>query len=434
MQLVDSQTEKNQTSNIASALGLAACALLGTAPAEAQINKDWQFDTAVLYYGETDRVMATEAMINANKEFADEHFLNLRLTLDTLTGASANGAVAQPNVQTFTRPSGNGQYDIQPGETPLDDTFRDTRVQLNAQWTQPLAQDYTVSGSVHISKEYDYLSLGVNGNLAIDFNKKNTTLSLGGSYFSDTFTPEGGIPKAFASMPIGDSESAVWDDTFNSTRRTDQDDKTTTDLLVGVTQIINRRMLMQFNYSYSMVDGYQTDPFKVLSVVNNDGLTQDYQYENRPDERTKQSLYWQTKYHFDNSIVDLSYRYMWDDWEITSHTVDSRWRLLLGDDSYLEPHFRYYQQSAAEFYQPFLNAAAAVPQFASADYRIGEMDTYTLGLEYGTKLSNGHSMSVRAEYYTQQPTNNGFEQPGALASLDLFPSVDAVVLQFSYSF
>lgn len=426
---------KNQAPNIASALGLAACALLGTsATAQAEINKDWQFDTAVLYYGETDRVMATEAMINGKKEFADDHFLNLRLTLDTLTGASANGAVAQPDVQTFTRPSGNGQYDVKPGETPLDDTFRDTRVQLNAQWTQPLARDYTFSSGVHISKEYDYLSLGVNGSLAIDFNKKNTTLSLGGSYFNDTFNPEGGIPIAFTSMPVGDSKAATWDDTFNSTRLTDQDDKTTTDLLIGVTQIINRRMLVQLNYSHSIVDGYQSDPFKVLSVVNSEGLAQDYLYENRPDKRTKQSVYLQSKVHLDSSIVDVSYRYMWDDWEINSHTVDTRWRLLLWDDSYLEPHFRYYQQSAAEFYQPFLNAAEALPQYASADYRIGEMDAYTLGLEYGTKLSNGHALSLRAEYYTQQPTNNGFAEPGALSSLDLFPSVDAVVLQFSYSF
>lgn len=55
-------------------------------------------------------------------------------------------------------------------------------------------------------------------------------------------------------------------------------------------------MLMQFNYSHSMVDGYQTDPFKVFSVVNTDGLAQDYIYEKCPDERTKQSIYWQTKF------------------------------------------------------------------------------------------------------------------------------------------
>jgi len=53
--------------------------------------------------------------------------------LDTLTGASATGAVAQPNAQTFSRPSGDGQYTTSPNELPLDDTFRDTRVTKSVQ-------------------------------------------------------------------------------------------------------------------------------------------------------------------------------------------------------------------------------------------------------------------------------------------------------------
>jgi hypothetical protein len=57
--------------------------------------------------------------------------LNLKLTIDSLTGASATGAAAQPNVQKFTRPSGEGSYQTQAGQTLLDDTFKDTRVQLN---------------------------------------------------------------------------------------------------------------------------------------------------------------------------------------------------------------------------------------------------------------------------------------------------------------
>ncbi len=43
----------------------------------------------------------------------------------------------------------------------------------------------------------------------------------------------------------------------------------------------------------------------------------------------------QAKYHFDNSVVDASYRYMTDDWEIDSHTVDTRLRYFLADGSYL---------------------------------------------------------------------------------------------------
>lgn len=437
---------KSEKINIKAALTIATAALLGVsniAQAESSTatnteESTWEFDSAFLFYSEVDRVSAGEAIFNAKKTFANDEVLNLKLTVDALTGASANGAVAQPTVQTFTRPSGNGQYEIAPGDTPLDDTFHDTRVQLNAQWTQPIAPDYTASGGLHISKEYDYLSLGINGNIAIDFDRKNSTFSAGFSYFQDTFTPEGGIPKPFASMLVGDSSDPTWDEEFAKTRIGSEDDKSTADILLGFTQVINRRMLMQFNYSYSMVDGYLTDPFKILSVVDDNGVAQDYVYESRPDSRIKQSIYAQSLYHFDTTVLDVSYRYMWDDWEITSHTIDSRFRIPLSDsfgrESYLQPHFRFYQQSAADFYRPFIMDNDLLPAFASADYRIGEMTAFTVGLKYGMLVNNGHELSFRLEYYSQTPTDAGFEEPGVLKEVDLYPSVDAIIAQVTYSF
>ncbi|TWX57674.1 DUF3570 domain-containing protein [Colwellia hornerae] len=441
MQLINESKSKKTVNkkNLKAALTLATTALLGSVqvsatPTSVAAEEDtWSFDSAFLYYSEADRVSAAEAVFNAKKTYSDDSILNLKLTVDALTGASANGAVAQPDVQTFTRPSGKGDYEIKAGETPLDDTFHDTRVQLNAQWTQALAPNVTGSVGGHLSKEYDYLSLGINGNIAYDFNKKNSTISFGLSHFQDTFTPEGGLPKPFASMPLAyhdsDDESG-----HDATRMGSDDDKTTSDIMVGFTQVINRRMVTQFNYSYSVVDGYLTDPFKVLSLLNNQGLAQDYLYENRPDKRTKQSVFAQTKYHFDETILDVSYRYMWDDWEIKSHTVDTRFYIPLGNGSYLEPHLRFYQQGAAQFYQPFLMEDDATPEFASADYRIGEMTAYTVGLKYGMKLADGNDLSFRLEYYRQDPKSAGHKAPGALADMEIYQSIDAIIAQVSYSF
>lgn len=433
--------------NIKAALTIATAALLGTSQltqaettsTTSAADEAWEFDSAFLFYSEVDRVSAGEVIINAKKTFINDEVLNLKLTVDALTGASANGAVAQPNVQTFTRPSGKGQYTIEAGDTPLDDTFHDTRVQFNGQWTQPISSNYIASGGVHISKEYDYLSLGINGNLAFDFDRKNSTVSAGFSYFQDTFTPEGGIPKPFSSMLIGDSSLSTWDDEFALTRIDSEDTKTTTDILLGFTQVINRRMITQFNYSYSIVDGYLTDPFKVISVVNeSSGITQNNIYESRPDSRVKQSIYAQSIYHFDSSIFDISYRYMWDDWKIDSHTIDTRFRIPLGDafgsQSYIQPHFRIYQQSAAEFYQPFLIDGDPLPTYASADYRIGKMTTYTVGFKYGLLVNNGHDLSFRLEYYRQTPSDAGFDEPGVLGDVDLYPTIDAIIAQVTYSF
>ena len=107
-----------KTGSISAALAAATCTLLsGNALAAdnsssqtSSLIEGWQFNSALLYYGETDRVKAAEAILSARGDFGDDKFLNLNLVLDTLTGASATGAVAQPDAQTFTRPSGAGSY------------------------------------------------------------------------------------------------------------------------------------------------------------------------------------------------------------------------------------------------------------------------------------------------------------------------------------
>ena len=427
---------KNNT-KIASTLALATCALLGLPDAQADESATpWEFDTAILYYGEADRVSLLEGVFNANKNFGDDHVFNGKVVIDTLTGASASGAVSQPNTQTFTRPSGKGQYDINAGDVPLDDTFQDTRVQLSAQWTQPLWQDVKASTGVNISNEYDYLSVGANGSISKDFDRKNRTLALGLSYQYDIISPVGEAPNPFSEMVFKDNFTTqeLYQESFDDTRDNDSKDKNTIDLVLGLTQTINKRMIMQFNLGYSIVDGYLNDPYKVLSEVNSEGFTQRILHENRPDKRTKQNVFWQTKYALDNAVVDLSYRFATDDWDIDSHTIDSRLRYNLNASSYLQPHFRYYQQGAAEFFQPFLVEGETLPQYASADYRLGEMTAVTIGLKYGQKLASGNEWAVRVEYYEQSPKNAGFEAIGVLQNEDLYPSVKAIIAQVSYSF
>lgn len=423
--------------NVTAALATATCTLLGITPAAQAEESVWEMNTALLYYGETDRVTAVEGVFTAKKDFGDEHVFSGKLVLDTLTGASATGAVPQSNVQTFTRPSGNGQYQINAGDTSLDDTFKDTRVQLEGQWAQPIWQDYRVSTGLHLSKEYDYLSLAVNGSLARDFNQKNTTISAGVSVAFDTIDPEGGRPFAFSQMVIDQGQFVDQDAyqvAFDATRQNDSDNKTIVDLLFGVTQVINRNMLMQFNYGFSVSDGYHTDPFKVLSLLDASGQTQSLLYENRPDKRTRHSVYWQTKYASSIGVSDVSYRYSTDDWEMDSHTIDTRFRINLSNNTYIQPHIRYYQQSAADLFRPFLMEGVELPSYASADYRLGEMTAYTLGVKYGLTMSGGNELAFRLEYYQQNPKNSGFDTPAGLQQQDVYPSLSAIIAQVSYSF
>ena len=436
MQLTKSTpTSKNR---LAEKLAIAATALIGST-AQAQENEaEWDYSVSALAYSETDRVSAAEFIVDATKDYSDTSNLTYKVVIDSLTGSSANGAIEQNTPQTFTRPSGKGQFITDANSTVLDDTFQDTRVQFNISWTDALTEDSRYTVGSNISKEYDFQSISFNGEWAKDFNQKNSTFSIGSSIGSDQYDPEGGIPVAFTSMVVDEGQFASQDDfrtAFDATRGDSSDTITTAELLLGWTQVVNRKMLMQFNYGFANTDGYLTDPFKILSVVDDNGITQDLVYENRPDSKTQHSIFGMMKYHLDESVFDISYRYLTNDWDIKSHTIDAHWLLFADEGSFWQPHIRFYQQDAAEFYTPFLVESNQLQGFASADYRVGEMTAVTLGLKYGFQMDDGDRAEIRLEYYKQTP-GSANEPQGItnLEGLDLYPEVDAVILQFNYYF
>jgi hypothetical protein len=92
-------------------------------------------------------------------------------------------------------------------------------------------------------------------------------------------------------------------------------------------------------------------------------------------------------------------------------------RFNLSDRLYLEGHGRWHQQSKADFYQLWL-AEAEVPDYASADYRLGDLQTQTLGLNMGYQFSDNQAVTFRTEWYHQSDpvTDNKAAQMDAVIS------------------
>ena len=431
------RTARRSIRNVGTPLAAATCALLGqTAPRDAAADDlaPWSIDTSVLVYSESDgRVQDLSVNAIARKEVREDSFLDLTVALDTLTGASPNGAAPSNVVQTFTRPSGTGSYKIGAGAAPLDDTFHDSRAAFSAGWEWPVTRLTLLNVGASLSDEFDYTHTGLDAKLAHDFNDRNTTLSFGVALASDTIDPVGGAPVPLAPM-LGRG---------NSANKRGSESKDVTDLLIGVTQVVNRKTLVQLNYSLSNSDGYLTDPYKILSVVDpvtgapvpgpaGSGIF-GYLYESRPDSRQKQSLFGLVKHDFDGSVLEASYRYMTDDWGVDSQTFDIKYRWSLKEGRYIQPHVRYYTQSAADFYHAVLFAGRPGPEFATADYRLGELDGITVGVKYGGQSRYGE-WSGRLEWYRQTGNADPSARVGVLANLDLYPDLNALIAQVSYKF
>jgi hypothetical protein len=428
--------------SISATLATATCALLGnviTQPVQAQEDPGWDFNTSLLFYGEDEnRVQDLSVSVLARRTFYDDKFLTMGLTVDSLTGATPNGGIHQSVAQTFTTASGNNVYTAPANTLPLDSEFLDTRVAVSGNWQQPLGRLSQFNVGLSASKEYDYLHLGMNAKLSRDFNQRNTTVSAGLAFSSDTIDPVGGAPMSLTSMmDVGDLSN-----------RMGEQDKEVVDVVLGVTQVISKNLLVQMNYSFSDSSGYLNDPYKIVSLVDAvtgdvvprtptpgvDGPSHEYVFEGRPDQRTKHSLYTQAKYFMGGKVLDASYRYMTDDWDIDSHTLDVRYRWPMGDSRYLEPHLRYYTQTDASFHQVGIVDGAALPAYATNDYRLGNFDAITVGLKYGWTTKNDNKMSVRVELYQQNGSIPAEKLFGNQVGQVQAPDLNAVILQFSYRF
>jgi hypothetical protein len=191
----------------------------------------------------------------------------------------------------------------------------------------------------------------------------------------------------------------------------------------------------------SLADGYLNDPYKILTVLDDNGEPVDsiedgifqYRYESRPDTRLGHNLYAEYKYRFDSGILSSSYRYHTDDWGVDSHTVEARYRWLMSDKHHIEPNFRYYSQTAADFYRSWL-PEEEIPEFASSDYRLGTFTGLTLGVSYSRKI--GVNKSIGATIETYQSDGEATEVPAANNQTRSvpYPDLNANNIRLRYSF
>jgi hypothetical protein len=323
---------------------------------------------------------------------------------------------------------------------PLDPTFLDTRVALSGGWQQPIGENSRWNVGFSTSHEYDYLHLGVNTRYEHDFNLKNTTAYVGLAFAQDDIEPVGGAPIGLTPMLAERDDD---DDDGDDFRGGGDQSKDVIDALIGVTQLLGRRDLIEVSYTYGQSDGYLTDPYKILSVVDPvtgvpvagpvGGTPYLYLWEHRPDSRTKQTGFVEWRHAFDRDSLALSARYMTDDWGVDSQTVETRYRWNINERSYLEPHLRWYTQSAADFYRTVLFDGDQLPEYASADQRLADFDAYTVGAKYGRRTDYGE-FSLRVEYYRQEGDPSPGSAVGDLAGFELLPPLTAYIVQFGYKF
>jgi hypothetical protein len=229
-----------------------------------------------------------------------------------------------------------------------------------------------ITPSIAYSKESDYVSYGASLNYAVDFNQKNTTLTMGFSHDDDT----------------------VRDDTLVTWRP-----KKTDDLFVGLVQLFGPKAYLTVNASMSFERGYLADPYRGVmleSELQNDPNDPALSKEVRPRHRDSQILYssWNQFITPLNGGYEFSYRLFHDSYGILANTAEIDWHQKIGKHLVISPMFRYYVQNAAEFYYTLVPDANGLPAFYSSDYRLSEMETFATGVNISWRIQKHFSIDV----------------------------------------
>ena len=411
-----------------------------------------EVDSAVLFYKEDGgRVQAIEPMVSIKHTTATGRIFSAKITYDALTGASPNGATPYSAQQSFVVPAGEYDDDDDEGESdggtgasgtvvinpdtglperiyttpagtlPVDEGFRDNRVALDLGFTTPVAPSTKLSLGLNGSKEEDYTSLSGRASVAQELNNGSTTLSLGVNYEYDKIDPFHGIPTPLTAM--------------NGIANNRTKSKNVLSVSGGLTQLLTPNWLVQVNYNYGWASGYQTDPYKIVSVVDaTTGAPEAYLYESRPDTRTRQSVYAASKYAMGSFVTDVSARYYFDDWGINSMTFEVAEHVPLGRSAYVEPRVRYYKQDQADFFAFFLSDNATLPRYVSADARLDGFTAWTFGTSAGAMLSPSMEVYGNAEYYKTSKAGAYPNRPGALSQYDLYAGTNSVNVMVGVKF
>jgi hypothetical protein len=408
--------------SIRSRLARAAALLLAAgAPGAAHAaagDPSLRIEGSSLLYAEQQRTTIFEPVARITRLFADGQSLTAQFSLDLMTGASPTGANPAGVVQTTTSPSGHAT--TTPADALPTSKFEDDRGALDLTWAKPIGR-FTPSVGGHFSLEQDYRSLGVQGSLAVELNQKLTTVTVGGSRDQDRVMPLHGIVNG-----LSGSDAVV----------AEADDKQVSTALVGVTQVLTRRWLVGVNASGAWENGYLTEPYKVLSLLNPvTGVQTGTVREKRPDTRQRRSVQVSSAYHLTRDVLSVSYRRYEDDWQVKSNTYDVRYRMPQGEDAWLEPHVRVYSQTAASFFKQGLRNDRPLPEYGSADQRLGHLRSLTLGATYGFRISGSPGdWYVRAEYMRQSGEAHPADAIGVQRTFNQAPTLNVASIVVGWAF
>jgi len=245
----------------------------------------------------------------------------------------------------------NASIDVVTTASPFKETR--TAYDLGADW---LVRDSLVSLGLYASREPDYDANAVSVDVAHEVFGAMTTVSLGFTRASDE------VRKAYEAS-------------FQDTARHWQ-------YRFGLTQILSPRWITSANFEAISDAGYLGSPYRAARVF---GAAVP---ERVPRTRSSRAVKLRSIYDYGDgptrTALKAEYRYFWDNWDITAHTLELGAARYVAGGWLAETTWRYHSQGKALFYS---DNAQSETQYVTRNRQLGTFKsnavtakaTYTFG-------------------------------------------------------
>jgi len=360
-------------------LSIAAATIIVSMALEAEDYVSVQF----LQYDETlNRTSVSAPSLMINKDLGTDYTLNANVVLDSVSGASETYYDGASGASAFSRGKGVNAKDVEYGNVEYSDQRAAGGLSLTKRFTN---RDELIVGT-NYSAESDFYSTEFSAEYMHWLGRsKNSSLSFGLSYQMNEIL-------------VSCKENSQCDAESGASQKMNAD---ILNVQASYFQNINAKSYAKVSLFYIADSGYLSNPY--LNVVRNyvQGSTADVVAEVRPDTRSAYGA----MFKYANALSDdislhLSYRYYSDDWEISSHTLDSDLFYELGENWIFKLGLRYYTQSEASFYNGTKDYFTD-ETYASSDQRLSKFDAITYKTSVDYAFAKDLRLNFGASYYDQ---------------------------------
>lgn len=275
-----------------------------------------------------------------------------------------------------------------------------------------------VGANINFASEFDYISFGFGGNFTKLFNEKNTEINLRANIYLDTWKPvypteldsyleaNQNLNRGFFSTIdildengniIDKNGTNVWSP-YNTTL-VNNTKRNTYSLSISFSQILSKKAQASIFLDLVQQQGWLANPMQRVyfgdrvnyyvgnasniknytSSINTDVFQLADDIERLPDSRLKIPIGARFNYYINEFVVLRTYyRYYYDDWGITSQTAEIELPVKISDKFTLYPSYRYYTQTAADYFAPY-EQNVSTSEFYTSDYDLSKFNSSQIG-------------------------------------------------------